>query len=286
MPCVIDLSAAALGAAPPGAAVWRADQAWSTSQDLVGLPTGFAALDAELPGGGWPAAGLTELLAAAIGGAEWLLLAPALAPALGQANQTNPSSATDTPRPILCVTPPHDPYAPALQRMGLDPSRLLKVSAPQASDAAWAAEQGLKAQACTAVLWWVSANITPSALNITMRRLQLAAQQGQTPLFVVRPWAAQAQASPALLRLSLAPAAPGELAVKAFKRRGLPMASPTMLKVQTLEKQSLKRWQALASHQKPPSQTLPNPPRSAAPTARPQGPLHAVVRPASASLAA
>jgi protein ImuA len=283
MPCVIDLSAAVLGAAPPGAAVWRADQALPSHQDMASLPTGFATLDAELPGGGWPAAGLTELLAAAVGGIEWLLLAPALA-------QANQAQVPETPRPILCVTPPHDPYAPALQRLGVDPARLLKVCATQASDAAWAAEQGLKAQACAGVVWWVSANITPSALSITMRRLQLAAQQGQTPLFVVRPWAAQAQASPALLRLSVAPAAPGELAVKAFKRRGLPMALPALLKVQTLSTSSLKRWQALASLPTTKPQTMgpkhPNARQSAAQAARTQGLQHAVVRPAPAPLAA
>src|SRR5258706_13547231 len=39
--------------------VWRGG---SLAKNVAALPTGFPCLDAELPGGGWPRQGLTELL--------------------------------------------------------------------------------------------------------------------------------------------------------------------------------------------------------------------------------
>src|SRR5438067_15569 len=47
--------------------IWRGG---AMARAMDAIPTGFAALDAELPGGGWPRQGLTEILAdeAGIGG--------------------------------------------------------------------------------------------------------------------------------------------------------------------------------------------------------------------------
>src|SRR5260221_5115440 len=39
--------------------VWRGG---TLAKNVAALPTGFPSLDAELPGGGWPRQGLTELL--------------------------------------------------------------------------------------------------------------------------------------------------------------------------------------------------------------------------------
>ena len=66
---------------PVAAAVWR-------GVDMVGavartVPTGFGALDAQLPGGGWPTQAVTELLLPQALRCEWRLLGPAL-PALLQ----------------------------------------------------------------------------------------------------------------------------------------------------------------------------------------------------------
>ena len=56
-------------AAVQGALGRWAERLWSGAQFATvsqpALPTGYPALDAELPGGGWPASGLTELLLAA-----------------------------------------------------------------------------------------------------------------------------------------------------------------------------------------------------------------------------
>ena len=40
--------------------LWRGDEFGAPAASV--LPTGFARLDAELPGGGWPCGALTELL--------------------------------------------------------------------------------------------------------------------------------------------------------------------------------------------------------------------------------
>jgi protein ImuA len=200
-------------------ALWLADrltQGAPTSVSAV-RPTGFAALDAELCGGGWPAAGLTELLLDAPGSAELRLLAPALAaPAFAGT--------------VLWIAPPCTPYAPALQALGLAPGRQLIVTPSSLADAAWVAEQGLRSGACAAVLWWQGQGRSPAAaLATTLRRLHLAAQEGVCPLFVLRPASVRMQASPAPLRLALEPLAHGRLAVLAFKRRGPAMAAPLVL---------------------------------------------------------
>ena len=59
-----------------GATVWRADRLERPATPV--WPTGWPALDAELPGGGWPAEGLTELLCECPGALEARLLMPGL----------------------------------------------------------------------------------------------------------------------------------------------------------------------------------------------------------------
>ena len=220
-------------------ALWRADQlACAATPGAVARPTGFAALDAELPGGGWPAAGLTELLLAAPGSGELRLLSPWLGRGLDPAGQ------------VLCIAPPFMPYAPALHALGWPLERLLLVRPESLADAAWAAEQGLRSGACAAVLWWQgqeragppqgripegearrypSERAAAATLATALRRLHLAAQEGACPLFALRPASAQAQSSPAPLRLALAPAALGQLALTVFKRRGPAMTQALQL---------------------------------------------------------
>ena len=199
-------------------ALWLADRLGGSAQTLPARPTGFAVLDAELPGGGWPAAGLTELLLAAPGSGELRLLAPLLGP-------DSPHSGS-----LLCIAPPFMPYAPALQALAWPLARLLVVRPGSLADAAWAAEQGLRSGACAAVMWWQGEERASAAVLATsLRRLHLAAQEGRCPLFALRPVAAQTQSSPAPLRLTLAPAPQGQLAVTVFKRRGPAMLTPLHL---------------------------------------------------------
>src|SRR5512139_1676876 len=62
-----------------GAPIWRADERPADEAAGPVLTSGFAELDRELPGGGWPQGQLTELLLDDAGIGELSLLAPALA---------------------------------------------------------------------------------------------------------------------------------------------------------------------------------------------------------------
>jgi protein ImuA len=198
---------------PAALPLWRADQLAPAASDVPTRPSGFPALDAELPGGGWPGAGLIELLLATPGHGELRLLASSLAA---------------TTAPLLWVAPPLRPYAPALAACKLAPERLVIADPERAADAAWAAEQALRAGVLAAVLWWQGHEPVATA---TLRRLHLAATEGRTPLFAFRPMSVRSQSSPALLRLAIELQAPGRLVVDLFKRRGPPRAVPLVLEL-------------------------------------------------------
>jgi protein ImuA len=206
--------------------VWRAGEL--ASEPLPTGTTGWPALDAVLPGGGWPLAGLTELLGAPASG-ELELLAPWL----------RRLSTPEAPAPrLLWIAPPGVPCAAALQALGLAWPQLVTVTPANAADAAWAAEQALRSGSCAAVLLWChgtghvasqSARQAPAFASTGLRRLHLAAQAGRTPLMALRPLSARTQSSPAPLRLACVPGAGRRLAVEVFKRRGPPLAEPIQL---------------------------------------------------------
>lgn len=177
-------------------------------------PTGFAALDTALPGGGWPT-GLVEVLCRSQGVGELQIVLPALA------------ALTAAGRRIAWLAPPHLPYAPALHAAGVRLECLTVVRAPGRRDALWAAEQALRAGAFHALLLWL-----PRAAYPELRRLAVAAQASPGFAVAFRPPEAACEASPAVLRLALEPEAPepsGQLAVRVLKRRGHPLAAPLLL---------------------------------------------------------
>ena len=94
-------------------AIWRGRSAARAEV----LPTGCAAFDACLPGGGWPRTGLIEILVSRFGVGELYLLFPALA------------ALTRRPAARWCVwvAPPLEPYAPALSAHGAALERMLVV---------------------------------------------------------------------------------------------------------------------------------------------------------------
>jgi cell division inhibitor SulA/protein ImuA len=175
------------------------------------VPTGFAALDAELPGGGWPTGCLIECLPDHDGIGELRLLGPALA-RLSRAGGR-----------LAWIAPPHLPYAPALDAAGIALARLLIVRAASAHDTLWATEQALRSAACSAVLVWPDA-----ARYADLRRLQLAAERSRALAVIFRAPRAEREASPAALRLALHTAA-GGLAVRIFKRRGATCERPVVV---------------------------------------------------------
>lgn len=210
-------------------ALWRASQLAHGAGRCTG--TGFAALSAQLPGGGWPAGVLVELLLQQPGCGELRLLGPAL---------------TQLPKlPVVLVQPPHAPQVQALAALGLPPSQLVwirgvedgggKARVKSGGDALWAAEQILRSGSCAALLLWQPSRSPLRAESL--RRLHLAAQCGETLFFLLRPISAAQDASPAPLRLSLRPAA-GGVDIGFVKRRGpqrdttlfLPLSTSTIVK--------------------------------------------------------
>ena len=169
--------------------VWRGREnsvSWNT------CPTGFEALDRHLPGGGWPATGLTEILTEHYGIGELSLLMPALA-RLGQDGGAGC---------IVWIAPPFIPYAPALHNRGIDLDRVLivrdRTNTWGNKDVLWALEQAMRFGSCAAVLAW-----THSVDQIPLRRLQLAAEAGRCWAVLFRPLNASHQRSPAVLRMRL-----------------------------------------------------------------------------------
>jgi cell division inhibitor SulA/protein ImuA len=185
--------------------VWRGGGRGDAS--LPAMPTGFAELDRELPGGGWPVGGLVEILCAGEGIGELQLMLPALA-ALAAAG-----------RRIAWIAPPHLPYAPALAAAGIDLERLVVVRAPGRRDALWAMEQVLRAGACHAAFIWLR-----DVRYTELRRLALAAGGHPALALLFRPAQAAGETSPACLRLVLEPVA-GKLGARILKRRGAPAAA-------------------------------------------------------------
>jgi hypothetical protein len=162
--------------------IWRGQpQARAPSRQ----PTGFPALDAALPSGGWPEAALSEVLLPLDGIGELTLLWPTLARLTQAGGQ------------VALIAPPYLPYAIAWANAGVRLDRLQVIRA-QPRDVPWAAEQCLRSAACAAVLCWPQ---QPD--DRTLRRLQLAAETGQCLGLAMRPASAAAHASPAALRLLL-----------------------------------------------------------------------------------
>ncbi len=182
-------------------ALWRASQ--MAAPRAATTPSGADALDRELPGGGWPRSALIELLLAQPGIGEMQLLRPALAAIAKQGR-------------IALLQPPHAPQTAVWSAWGLPHERLLWIKAARSADALWSAEQILRNGSCGALILW-QAQIRPEAL----RRLHLAAQGGDTTLWMMRPLAQLQDASPAALRLALRPASAG-IRLSFVKRRGPP----------------------------------------------------------------
>lgn len=190
--------------------VWRAGEGRCGPQ---GVPTGFAQLDALLPGG-WPRGALTELLSGHRGIGALGLLLPALRRLSTEGGW------------LAWVAPPHLPYAPALAAAGIELARVLVVEEPREHQGLWALEQTLRSGRCAAVLGWAG-RLEPRAL----RRLQLAAATGGALGLLFRPRQHAGEASPAALRLALSPAPAGRLVVDVLKRRGGWPCGPVELRI-------------------------------------------------------
>lgn len=186
--------------------VWRG----AGRQDFSGqsvIPSNIKELDKVLPNGGWPRGALVEILSTNPGVGELKLILPTLtgfAPAEG-AGIT--ASADREAGWIVWVSPPFVPFAPALAQAGFDLDRLLLVSPRRDKQETrkesrrtvlWSTEQALRSGDADAVLAWID-----DGDDRTMRRLQLAAAEGDALGFLFRSLRQARQSSPAAIRLRI-----------------------------------------------------------------------------------
>ena len=183
------------------------------------VSSGFPALDAQLPGGGWPRRVLTELLLPHPGVGEIRLLSACLA------------AIQRDGRLVMVFDPPQNLSAWALAELGLDVAQLLVINTRckvvAGSDSLWALEQALKSGHVGAVLAWLPPRLRAERL----RRLQLAAHSHEGPAFVLREMAAQQRPTAAPLRLALRPGGADSLNLRLLKRRGPPLEMPLQLEL-------------------------------------------------------
>jgi protein ImuA len=240
----VERTEAALRQAGLAGRFWRGD-ALSTSP-LPSVPSGFRALDEELPGGGWPSRCLTELLLSHVGTGEIRFLATTL------------SSLTQAGREIVLLGPPHLPDPTGWEQLSIDMRRVLIVRTPRPADRLWAIEQSLKSSAFGALVAWLPEEKTLTR-NDALRRLQLAAASANGLTFLMRPAAAQFHASPAPLRLTLAAGKPDgvrrTLSVRLIKRRGPVLARPLTLMLPEIHR-GMKAFSVAAAEKDPETKAL------------------------------
>lgn len=196
-------AASAARALPPAvqAAIWRGDALGHAASKASS--SGWAELDAELPGGGWPRQSVTEVLAAQPSGLEWRLLGPALRLIVAGGGQ------------VVVVGPPQHPHLPGLRHEGLDERQLVWIQAERPAERLWVTEQLIKSNAAGAIMSWL-----PQARPEQLRRLQVCSQACEGAVFLWRAQAARHEASAAPLRVHASVGLDWELRVNVFKRRG------------------------------------------------------------------
>lgn len=172
-------------------------------------PTGWAELDAELPGCGWPTACVTEVLSPQQSLLEWRLIGPALRRVVAAGEQ------------VVLVGPPKPPHLPGLLHEGLDERHLIWIQAQTPAERLWVTEQLVRAGAAGAIAAWL-----PQARQDQIRRLQVFAQGSEALVFLFRPEAARDEASAAPLRMHARALLDWALEVTVFKRRGPVQVAP------------------------------------------------------------
>ncbi|MDH3598286.1 MAG: translesion DNA synthesis-associated protein ImuA [Candidatus Tectomicrobia bacterium] len=171
-------------------------------QSGSGLSTGFPELNDVLPQAGWPTGALVDMTVTDWGLGEVRLLLPAMAQVMAQQRQ------------VVWIAPPYLPHAAALSQHGVRLELLTIVTPGDSRAIVWSIEKFLRASACGLAIAWPG-GIAPSAL----RRLQLAAEEYDTPAFLLRRAARPPNATPAALCLYLQGSA-DRLHITIVKARG------------------------------------------------------------------
>jgi len=183
------------------AAIWRGTELGSAVTSV--LTTGWPALDAELPGGGWPMRAVSEVLAAQPYALEWRLLSPTLRRVATAGGQ------------MVAIGPARHPHLPGLLHEGMVERQFIWIQAEAPSERLWVTEQLIKSNSAGAIVAWL-----PQARQEQIRRLQVCAQGCDGPVFLCRPEAARHEASAAPLRVHASVSLDWELRINVFKRRG------------------------------------------------------------------
>jgi protein ImuA len=165
--------------------------------DAGTLPFGIEAIDRKLPGGGLALDALHEIAPRTIFDSASAL--GFVLSRLAQRQHAGMLWLVVSPRGLSGMGLPH---GHGLRAFGLDPARLILVTAADETRAAWAMEEILRSGAAGAV-----AGLTGGGLDDAMsRRLQLAAASTPCPLFLQRPpLAAAASAAVTRWRIGSAP---------------------------------------------------------------------------------
>jgi len=179
--------------------LWRGGEISKATAE--GISTGYEMLDNILPSRGWPVNALVEVVCPRWGIGELQLLLPALIKVSQQS------------RRLIWIAPPFVPYAPGLLNSGIVMEQAIVIPEEKVTtSASWTMEKILKTQSCGIAMSW------PKRLqDKTVRRLQLAAETGNSLGFLFR--TVEAKSSAAALRLRVTSSAEG-LQIEILKARG------------------------------------------------------------------
>lgn len=185
--------------------IWQFKQTGTpiTAQHAV-YSTGFAVLDQAI--GGWPVQQVIELQCQP-GCGELRLLLPYLT-----RPQLTPQQLPQPQRWLVFLNPPARLNTAFLLQNAIAPERVIEIHGSN-TEALWAAEQCLKSGCCQTVLLWQQQLQTAQ-----LKRLQLAAVQGQAELFLYRQLTT-VQQLPVSLSLALQ-GNPRGLTIRVQKKRG------------------------------------------------------------------
>lgn len=189
-------------------------------QDLRLMPregfavsTGVPALDSILPDRGLRRGTLSEWIAAEAGcGATWLAMSIA-GRAAGHSAEKRISAEkrASAEEPLMIIDREKRFYAPAFQRAGVCPEKIVLIRPDSRRDELWAVEQSLRCPGIAAVVCQIDRLKTQE-----FRRLQLAAEAGTAIGFLIRPPDARKNPGWANVRL-LVSARPSQ--PQSFRRR-------------------------------------------------------------------
>ncbi|MGE0260007.1 MAG: ImuA family protein [Alphaproteobacteria bacterium] len=160
------------------------------------IPFRVAAIDRALPGGGLPLGALHEVLGAGADeedGAAAAGFVAAILARLGTADREGAGKAGPGSGLVLWCLKRHDLYGLGLLAHGLDPARVVLVTARRGDDVLWSAEEALRAGPASGLVA-VVAEIGRLPM-VAGRRLQLAAERSGLTAFLLRRWRSAAEAA-------------------------------------------------------------------------------------------